>query len=212
MEALLRFVIGGTVAVSVWLLSKHAGTGLAGRLMTGPWITGLSLYFVYASLGAVTAGGVAKAGLPGLLPIAAFLAVMCWCFGQGWSFWPSFALSFGIWVVGALVLQFYDKSWFETAAAIVVACAAVLGTRTRFARKWFMYEDQRTGEIELDESRIATAIVLVLCIVVPCIVFAIDHNVKHAFLGLWYTALAIFVVAAFFRPTVEFITGKPIRR
>jgi hypothetical protein len=209
---LLRFIVGGLVVTGVSALAQVAGSGLAGRFMTGPWMTGVSLYFVYAAFGAATAAGVAKAGLPGLIPVAAFLAVMYWCFGQGWSFWPSFALSFGIWVAGALVMQFYDKSWFETAAAIVVACAAALGTRTRFARKWLTYEDRHTGEIELDESRIATTIVIVLCIVVPCIVFVIDHNVKHALLGMWYTAFAIFVAAAFFRPTVEFITRKPIRR
>ena len=62
-QLIFRFFIGGSVVVSVSLLAQVAGTGLAGRFMTVPALTALSLLFVYIDRGPTTASAVAKAGL-----------------------------------------------------------------------------------------------------------------------------------------------------
>jgi hypothetical protein len=210
-QLLLRFMVGGSVVTGASVLAQVAGTGLAGRFMTGPWMTGVSLYFVYVVLGTATAAGVAKAGLPGLIPVAAFLACMWWAFSRGTAFWPAFGLSFSVWTTGMLIMQFANRRMMPAMVAVLAASALVQWIRTDFAWKWFRYEDPRTGELRDSEYRIGAAIAIIPPVVVAAVVLAIDFNIKHALAGSFYTVLAIFVMSAFFRPVATIITGKPIR-
>lgn len=126
----LRFLIGGAVVVGVLLAARLAGTGLAGKFMTIPALTALSLWFVYTDKGAMTASAVARAGLLGLLPVAAYLLCIAWAF-EHMPRLQAFALSLAVWMAGVAVLQFINYGWMQWLITAVTGSVALNFIRSR---------------------------------------------------------------------------------
>jgi uncharacterized membrane protein (GlpM family) len=199
LQFFLRFVVGGLLFATLPVVARQAGTGLAGRLMTGPWSTAISLYVIYLALGRVSASNVAKAGLPGLIPIALYLVCMWWLLGRGMTFWP-----------GVLVLQFAGSIW----TWLLLGCVCVLGFGriivSRFSWAWLTEESPVDGE-RIINPRGILLLVMVPPLLVAGVIAVLGYGIRHAAAGVYWTLLGELCLVVFRKPVTEIITGKSSR-
>jgi len=72
----IRFVVGGLVVALVPVVARHLGPRPAAILMVVPAISLVSLAALWVGSGPAQVQRVALAALPGLLPVAVFLAAV----------------------------------------------------------------------------------------------------------------------------------------
>ena len=110
LEAVLRFLIGGTLILLVSVIGREGKSAVAGLVAMFPVVTALSYYFLGRTASKIVVKETVLSSLGGLPIVAIFLVVTYFCL-QKFSVNISILIGIGVWIIcGAFYL--FIKSTF----------------------------------------------------------------------------------------------------
>lgn len=105
LEIAIRFLVGGTVIVAVWILSQLVSPKVAGVIAVIPSTFAIAYIFSVSSSSPEVMNKFVVGSVYGIIAWLVFLPAL-YFLNIRFSFWIALMLAFGVWIIAAFTLNY----------------------------------------------------------------------------------------------------------